>query len=234
MAAFLRSIAFYPLFYGGSVLFVILAVIAVSFAPRAVQPIAEMWSAFHRACVRRVLGIEIRVLGERPEGPALYALKHESFFEAIDLPNLIRRPAIFAKEELFSIPGWGRVARSYGVVPVARSKGAGALRTMVAAARSAARSGRPLAIFPEGTRVPHGKPAPLRSGFAGLYKAVGLPVVPVAVDSGLLYHRRWKRSGVITYRLGETIPPGLPRAEIEFRVLAAINVLNETGSGAQP
>jgi 1-acyl-sn-glycerol-3-phosphate acyltransferase len=48
----------------------------------------------------------------------------------------------------------------------------------------------------------------------------------VAVNSGPLYHRRWKRSGVITIRIGEPIPAGLPREEIEARVLAAINVLN--------
>jgi 1-acyl-sn-glycerol-3-phosphate acyltransferase len=74
--------------------------------------------------------------------------------------------------------------------------------------------------------VPHGREAPLQSGFAGLYKLLGLPVVPIAVDSGPLYHRRWKRAGTITFRVGETIPPGLPREEIEARVLAAINVLN--------
>ena len=81
-------------------------------------------------------------------------------------------------------------------------------------------------IFPEGTRVPHGSKAKLQAGFAGLYKLIGLPVVPVAVNSGPLYHRFWKRSGTITYRIGEKIPPGLPRAEIEARVAAAINALN--------
>jgi 1-acyl-sn-glycerol-3-phosphate acyltransferase len=68
--------------------------------------------------------------------------------------------------------------------------------------------------------------APLQAGFAGLYKLIGLPVVPVAVNSGPLYHRRWKRRGTITLRFGETIPTGLPRDEIEVRVLAAINSLN--------
>ena len=81
-------------------------------------------------------------------------------------------------------------------------------------------------IFPEGTRVPHGERRPLQSGFAGLYKMLGLPVVPVAVDSGPIYHRRLKRSGRITYRFGEPIPPGLPRAEVEERVREAINALN--------
>jgi 1-acyl-sn-glycerol-3-phosphate acyltransferase len=54
-----------------------------------------------------------------------------------------------------------------------------------------------------------------------------LPVVPVAVNSGPLFRGFWKRSGTITYRVGETIPAGLPREEIEARVHAAINALND-------
>jgi 1-acyl-sn-glycerol-3-phosphate acyltransferase len=61
---------------------------------------------------------------------------------------------------------------------------------------------------------------------------LGLPVIPVAVDSGPLYHCRWKRSGTIRYRFGEVIPPGLPRQEIEARVHAAINALNASSPGA--
>src|SRR5690606_2059301 len=101
-----------------------------------------------------------------------------------------------------------------------------ALRTMVTEARAFAAAGRPLAIFPEGTRVPHGTRPPLQSGFAGLYKMLALPVVPVAVDSGPLYHRWLKRPGTVTLQFGEPIEPGLPRAEIEERVHAAINALN--------
>ncbi|WP_338064634.1 lysophospholipid acyltransferase family protein [Tsuneonella mangrovi] len=157
------------------------------------------------------------------EGSVIYAIKHESFFEAIDLSALLDQPGVFAKEELFRIPVWGPLGKIYGLVPVARRRGASTLRKMLAAAARLTGEGRPLAIFPEGTRVPHGTHAPLQSGFAGLYKMLKLPVIPVSVDSGPLYHRRWKRSGTLTYRFGEPIPPGLPREEIEARVLAAIN-----------
>lgn len=221
-----RSLLFYAAFYGGSVPFVLVALAVTLLAPERLGPIPDAWSRFHRRCVTAILGIRIRERGEKPAGPALYAIKHESFFEAIDLPSVLRRPVAFGKAELFSIPGWGRAARAYGTVAVVRSDGARALRRMIAEARAYSAKGRPLAIFPEGTRVPHGQRPPLQAGFAGLYKALGLPVVPVAVDSGPLYQPLWKRKGTITLQFGEPIEPGLPREEIEARVHAAINALN--------
>jgi 1-acyl-sn-glycerol-3-phosphate acyltransferase len=222
----LRSLVFYLVFYTVTAALVCHALLAARWSPRRLPVIVRRWAHAHRWCLAHLAGIRVRVDGTRADGPVLYALRHEAYFEAIDLPYLLDRPAVFAKRELFDLPGWGRVARSYGLVPVYREAGATALRSMLAEARRRVAEGRPLAIFPEGTRTPHGKVAPLQSGFVGIYKATGLPIVPVAVDSGPLYHRWIKRPGTITIRFGEPIPPGLPRAEVEARVLAAITALN--------
>jgi 1-acyl-sn-glycerol-3-phosphate acyltransferase len=224
--AVLRSLIFYLLFYSASVAFVLGAAAALVFPPRISRKVPDAWARFHRWCVTHVLGIAVKQEGTPAEGPALYAIKHESMFDAIEAPVFFHRPVPFAKAELFRIPGWGRAARAYGAIRVERDQGARALRTMIAEARRFAAEGRPLVIFPEGTRVPHGEVAPLRSGFAGLYKMLNLPVIPVAIDSGRTYRGTWKRRGTITVRFGEPIQPGLPREEIEARVLSAINSLN--------
>ena len=147
-------------------------------------------------------------------------------FETIEMLMFARTPVIVLKRELADMPLFGRMTRRYGVIPVDREAGAKALRDMLAEAKAAAATGRPVIIYPEGTRVPPGTSPPLRAGFAGIYRALGLPVVPVAHDSGRLFGRGLdKRSGTVTFRVGETIPPGLKRDEIEARVHAAINAL---------
>lgn len=226
LAALLRSLAFYTLFYGVSALMVILSVIAVVARPKALRAVVALWGNWHLWCTQNLLGIKVVLDGDLPQGPVLIAVKHESFFEAIDTPRLFTDPAVFAKQELFGIPGWGHSALVYGLIPVARDNGAKTLRQMLALAKQRLDEGRALVIFPEGTRVPHGRRPSLQAGFAGLYKLLRLPVVPIAVDSGRTYHRAIKRPGQITYKVGETIPAGLPRDEVEARVHAAINALN--------
>ena len=222
----LRSVAFYVAFYGASLLLAFVVTAQVALPGRGFVGTIMRWTRFHRWCVIHLLGIRVKIEGEPPDGAVLVAIKHESFFEAIDLPVLLRYPAVFAKIELLQLPMWGRAGRHYGLIGVERDQGAKALRAMIAQAKLRIAENRPLAIFPEGTRVPHGQRPELQAGFAGIYKLLSLPVVPVAVDSGPLYHRTWKRRGTITIRVGERIAPGLPRDEVEARVRQAINALN--------
>ena len=222
-----RSALFGLVFYPGTVGAAILALPAVMIGGRSLVRVVNGWAAFHRWAAANLLGIRTRIEGTIPEGTVLVAVKHQSMYETVEMVQILKDPAVVLKRELADLPLWGRAARRYGVIPVDREGGAAALRRMLKAANRAVAAGRPIVIFPEGTRVLPGQQPPLQPGFAGLYRSLGLPVVPVALDSGRLWPRRSfvKRRGAVTMRFGAPIPPGLPRQEIEARVHAAINAL---------
>lgn len=224
----LRSILFALIFYPVTLVIVLRALFATGGNPLNVRHYSRMWARWNRWCCRHLLAIEVRVEGEAPQGAVIFASKHQSMFETVDLIIVLHDPAIVLKRELADLPLWGRVATACGAIPVDREGSATALRRMLRAARAAISADRGILIFPEGTRVAPGEQPPLRAGFAGLYSQLKLPVVPVALDSGRLWGRRRfvKKAGVVTVRFGETIPPGLPRDEVEARVHKAINALD--------
>ena len=224
----LRSLLFALLFYPGTAVYVFGVILLSPLGDRPVRAIVHGWSDYHHWLVRHVLGIRMEFDRAVPEGAYLIAVKHEAMVETVEGLRMARTPVVVMKRELTKIPFFGWVTRRYGVIGVDREAGAKALRTMLAEAKKAAEQRRPVLIYPEGTRVPHGEQPELRPGFAGLYRALGLPVVPVAHDSGRLWSKGLiKRPGVIRFQIGEIIEPGLKREDIEARVRRAINALND-------
>jgi 1-acyl-sn-glycerol-3-phosphate acyltransferase len=226
MANWLRNIVFLAIFYGGSTAIVLGVPIAALFGARFFRDYCMGWAAFGTWSARVIMGIEVRVEGQMADVPALYAAKHQSMFETMALARLLGTPAIVMKQELTGIPLWGWATVRYGIIPVDRDASAKALRKMMRAGNEAVAEGRSILLFPEGTRVPPGETPPLRSGFAGLYRALKLPVVPVALDSGRVWPRKGlKRPGTVTFRFGEPVPPGLQRDAAETIVHREINAL---------
>ena len=231
----LRTILYWIVFVPGSALYSAASVLIAPHSAAAAIAIPRAWARFHYACVRWLLGIEVRVEGTLPQTGVILAFKHESLLETFETLRLLERPAVVFKAELLRVPLWGRAALAHGVIPIEREAGASALRKMLTAARAAVAAGRPVLIFPEGTLVAHGERPPIRPGIAGLYKVLGLPSVTVAVDSGRVWPRSFaKRPGVVTLLVGEPIPPGLPRDEVEARVFEGINALNPPMYGERP
>lgn len=222
-----RSLLYATIFYPATAFFVLGCFGGILFGPGAMRSVVLAWTDFHHWLAERLLGIRSEVIGAVPPGPHLIAVKHESMYETLEMVRLTRTPVIVLKRELSVIPLFGWATRKWGVIPVDREAGAKALREMLAAGKAAVAADRSVLIFPEGTRVRPGQQPPLRPGFAGLYRALGLPVVPVAVNSGRLWGRGLvKRPGVITFKIGEVIPAGLDRDAVEQRVHDAINALD--------
>ncbi len=225
--ALFRSLLFTLLCYPVSAVLSIGAMMSAWFGQEPVIWASRRWALWHRWCARTILGIEWQVDGSLDQGQALYVLKHESMFEAIETLALFERPIVVMKKELLDLPIWGYASIKHGSIGVDREAGPAAMRAMISAAKVAKASGRPIILFPEGTRVPHGESPPLKAGLAGLYKILNMPVIPVALDAGRIWPKGFvKGTGPAHMKVGDPIPPALPREEMERRVHAAINSLN--------
>lgn len=227
MIAWVRTILFQLLFYTGSVPYVLATPVTAALGPRVLRANVRAWALFHRWLIGWALGVRSDFCGTLPAAPVLYACKHHAMYETLELMLYLDNPVVVLKQELARIPLWGWAVRRYGAIVVDRGGSAVMLRRMMRDAKAAQASGRSVLIFPEGTRVGAGERPPLKSGFAGLYRALALPVVPIACNSGLVWPKRGpKRSGVVTFEVGAPIPPKLSRDEIEARTHAAINLLD--------
>ncbi len=211
----LRSLAFNVGWYLGSVLFALAGAPLLLAPRRVVVAWARSWITFVLWWLRVTCGLTHRVTGRenQPAGPVIIACKHQSTWETLAFTLLFPDIAIVLKRELLFIPivGWA-MARA-GNIAVARGDGGAALRGLVKQAKAALADGRSIVIFPEGTRVAPGDRRPYQVGTAALYRQLGVPVVPMALNSGLFWGRRkWiKRPGTITLEVLPPIAPGLRR-----------------------
>ena len=223
----IRSLLFAAIFYAATVGWVLAGIITSLFGRSLTLAVVLSWVDFHHWLTTNLLGIDSKVEGEIPSGPHLIAVKHQAMYETLEMVRITNLPVMVMKKELADIPLFGFLTRRYGVIPVERTAGAKALRNMVTEGEKSVATGRPVIIFPEGTRVCVGQQPRIKPGFAALYRALGLPVVPIAVNSGRLWGRGFvHQPGIVTFKVGETIPPGLKRDEVEARVHAAINALD--------
>ena len=169
-----------------------------------VRRVSRVWSHGTAWLLSTVCGLRYRVEGREhlPDGPAIIASKHQSAFETVLLSAVLPDLCIVYKKELDSIPLFGWFLRHSPMVSVDRQGGASALRTMLGHARAAVADGRSILIFPEGTRVPIGERGTAHPGLIALVRNLNLPVVPLALNSGLFWPRKsWlRRPGCITLR----------------------------------
>ncbi len=175
----------------------------------------EIWAGVSFWGLKHIVGLDYEVRGREnlPTGPAIFAVKHLSMWETIAQHILLRDPAIIMKRELLYVPFYGWYAQKSRMIVIDRHGQASALRNMIRAAKDRLSAGRPVVIFPEGTRKLPGDAPDYKPGVAALYSALDVPCVPVALNSGLYWSRKGTRprAGRIVVELLPAIAPGLER-----------------------
>lgn len=202
-----RTLVFYALFIGQTaILAITVALIAIIWRRRTVVSwwLADYWRRSNLFLLRWIVGIKTEVTGAEqiPPGPCIIAAKHQSDWDIFALlPATLGKPAFIAKRELMDIPFFGWAARSLDTISIDRKLGGRAVPAMVEDARDKIARGCRIVIYPEGTRKAPLAPADYRQGVVRLYLALGVPVIPVALDSGLY----WGRNSLVMW-------PGTARA----------------------
>ena len=223
---FLRSLVFQILFYLWTALCALAGLPLLLAPPLWMMRFGTGWSRIALLLLRICTGLDYEVRGREhlPQSPSLIAMKHQSAWDTFAVPVLFRNAAMVIKRELGWVPFYGWYALKAGMIPINRRGGAKALVVMVDACKDRLARQRPIMIFPEGTRGAVGARVPYQPGVAALYSALGVPLVPVAVNSGLFWKRRAfaKRPGRVVVEILPPIPPGGERRavlkELEQRI----------------
>lgn len=225
----IRSVLFYILFIGQTVILAITLGTMSMFTNgwfRLGWALVLYWASSTLFMLRWIIGIRSEVSGMEniPEGGCIIAAKHQSDWDIFALFPHVGRPAYITKKELIDIPFFGKTASTFDAISIDRKKGSDAFPAMMAEARAAIDRGCRIIIFPEGTRKAPLADPDYRFGVAKLYKELKVPVVPVALNSGLFWGRNslvlWP--GTAKARFLPAIPAGLSAKKMHDRMAADI------------
>lgn len=215
----LRSLVFALLFYVNLVGHMVLFAPVVFFGrDEVVWWVTKSWARRSLWLLRVVTGTRADFAGREniPAGAALIAAKHQAFWEVFALVPEFDRPTFILKKELMRIPLFGWYSRRLGMIPVDRDKRGAALQSILVGAKAAVAEGRQIIIFPEGTRTAPGAEPDYKPGVHFLYSQLAVPLVPVALNSGVFWPRDsfHRRAGTVRVEFLPALPPGLDRHQM--------------------
>ncbi len=233
LAIIARSALFNIVFYINNILWFFVCLPSLLLPPGYAWLVPKAWAAFDTWLFERIIGcrIEYRGVDNIPKGPLIIASKHQSALETLALVPLFDKIAFVLKRQLMWIPLFGWYLLKYRQIPVDRGKRMKALKTLaIHAAREVAKN-RQVLIFPEGTRRPPGAPPRYKYGVVYLYARLGVPCLPVALNTGLFWPRRQflRYPGKVVLEFLPPIPPGLDEntfaSTLEARLETCSNAL---------
>jgi 1-acyl-sn-glycerol-3-phosphate acyltransferase len=207
----IRSILFFIWFALASAIIAVGGAWVLLLPRRATEILSKTWSRAVLFGLKHIVGLTYEVRGPIPKGGVLIASKHMSMWDTVVLYLLLDDACAVLKRGLLYIPFYGWYLWKAGSIAIQRDGRASALKKMVAEAKAAHAQGRPVLIFPEGTRKDPAMPPDYKPGVAALYSQLGVDCVPVALNSGQFWTGFIKNPGRIVIVFLPPIPPGLKR-----------------------
>jgi 1-acyl-sn-glycerol-3-phosphate acyltransferase len=179
--------------------------------------------------------VEVRGLEHLPAGAALIAPKHQCMFDIFGAFAFLPDSCFVSRKEFMKIPFFGWYIWKSQMIVVDREGQAAALRKLVVDSRDRLAHDRQIVIFPEGHRGEPGVAGDYKPGVAALYRELGVPCIPLALNTGVHWpaHGFLRHPGTIVFQFLEPIPAGLKRADfmrqLQDRLETASNALLAEG-----
>jgi 1-acyl-sn-glycerol-3-phosphate acyltransferase len=214
---FLRSLVFNILYASWAMISAIIFAPLFLISSDASQKAGAPWAHGVLFLARIICGIRYDVRGREyiSNKPVIYASKHQSAWDTVIFLTLLPHPAYVLKRSLLKIPLWGWYLWRMKMIAIDRSGKASSLKQMVKDAKETLANGRSIVIYPEGTRTRPGAEPLYHPGIIAMYNQLDVSVVPVALNSGLLWGRDAfiKRPGTITIEFLPPIPSGMDKKQ---------------------
>lgn len=197
---------------------IVLALLLVFWLPSRQRRLFVMpWVRMVVWFIENLLGIRQNLVGKEniPGTPCVILCKHQSAWETLVLQTAFPLTSFVYKRELHWVPFFGWGIKLMPFVAIDRAAGKAALQQVAERGTQRLREGYNVVIFPEGTRVPPGQHRRYKIGGAWLAVAAGVPVVPVALNSGECWRRQafLKTPGTVTLSIGPAIDTAGKTAE---------------------
>ena len=228
----IRSLIFNIFLYVGLIIIFILA-IPTLFLPSKFTIFFGRLSAKYIVLILRII-LNTKVIFHGVENLKkvenyFVASAHQSMFETFALQIPLDGPIFILKKELLNIPLFGWYLRKIGSIAIVRETTTKEnLNFFDKVKEKVEKSKRPLLIFPQGTRVKLEDQPPFKKGVGRIYKALNLPCIPVAHNTGKVWPKNsfMKFSGDIHISFLDPIMPGKDNdefiKEIENKIYSEI------------
>jgi 1-acyl-sn-glycerol-3-phosphate acyltransferase len=173
---------------------------------RVILKVGRTWSKVTIFLLENICRITSNIIGLEniPKGPFIVASKHQSAWETIFFLCLFDNPIFIIKQELIKIPIYGWYLDKMLMISIDRKRGGNALKHIRLGVSSAIAQGRPVIIFPEGTRAAISSRVKLKSGIKFLHEQFpDIPIIPISLNSGMHWVNNsiMKKPGVIQVKI---------------------------------
>jgi len=196
---FIRSLTFNILLYVGLVSIFILAIPTLFLPSKFTIFFGRLSAKYIVLILRLILSTKVIFHGEenlKKVDNYFVASAHQSMFETFALQIPLDGPIFILKKELLNIPLFGWYLRKIGAIAIIRETTTKEnLNFFDKVKERIKKSKRPLIIFPQGTRVKHDEQPPFKKGVGRIYKALNLPCIPVALNTGKV----WPKNSFMKY-----------------------------------